>query len=81
MRGVTTEYPHKTYMLTERNIEALRAGAKGNAFALMPGNHMGGAKKRMIDKLVGMGLLTASYPRKTTPAGDAVLAVLDKKEG
>lgn len=66
------------YRLTDRQIEALRAGANGNA-AAMRGSRMGGAKHRMIDRLVEMRLITETYPRRTTPAGDAVLAALAPK--
>lgn len=66
------------YSLTARQIEALRAAAKGNAAALR-GSSMGGAKRRMIDRLMEMGLITETYPRRTTPAGDAVLAALATK--
>lgn len=66
------------YSLTDRQIEALRAGAKGNAHAVR-GSSMGGAKRRMIDRLVEMGLITETFPRRSTPAGDAVLAALATK--
>ena len=68
-----------TYVLTARQIDALRAGAKGNVFAFLRGSSMGGAKRRMIETLQAQDLLTDTYPVKTTEKGAAVLATLDAK--
>jgi hypothetical protein len=69
-----------THELTAPQVRALRYGARGNAFA-MPGHNAGGAKARMIDRLIKRGLLTDAYPRITTAEGDAVLAAIDAKKG
>ena len=62
-------HPNRSKRLTDRQFEALEAGAKGNAWALR-GSSMGGAKRRMIERLVKMGLLTEEFPRRTTDAGN-----------
>ena len=62
---------------TQRQIETLRAAAtKGNAYATK-GSRMGGAKTRMIDRMIEAGLLTNTYPIKATQAGMALLAKID----
>ena len=63
-----------TDTLTNPQANMLYAGWKnGNAWAAK-GSGMGGAKRRMLDRLTTAGLLTDAFPRRPTLAGMQALA-------
>ena len=71
---------HPNRSTTTRQLEALAAAVEKGGAAYLRGRRMGGALRRMIDRMVNAGLLEDCPPWPATDAGRARYAEM-KREG